>query len=72
MEAYDEDYITIEELFQEELDCLRELYDRLIGAGSQSALQTAENLEHVIRYFESRLDQTTEVYFEPTLNNTIH
>lgn len=64
--------ITIDELYQEELDCLREQYDRLIGLGSDTALQSAENLEHVIRYFEARLHQTTELYIEPTENDTIH
>jgi len=66
------DYITIDELFQEELDVLREQYNRLIGVGSDTALQTAENLEHVIRYFEARIGETTELYIEPTENDTIH
>ena len=56
--------VSVGELFQEELDALREQYDILIDKGTDTSLRAAENLEHVIRYFESRLGQTTELYFE--------
>ena len=66
--------VTVEELFQEELDALREQYDILIGKGTDTSLTAAENLEHVIRYFEARLGQTTELYFEgsPGPDDTLH
>ena len=66
--------VTVAELFQEELDCLREQYDKLIGNGTDQSLRAAENLEHVIRYFEARLGQTTELYFEgsPGPDDTLH
>ena len=66
--------VSVAELFQEELDCLREQYDLLIGKGTEHSLQAAEDLEHVIRYFEARLGQNTELYFEggPGPNDTFH
>lgn len=66
--------VSVGELFQEELDALREQYDILIDKGTDSSLEAAENLEHVIRYFESRLGQTTELYFEgsPGQDDTLH
>jgi len=66
--------VSVAELFQEELDALREQYDILIDKGTDSSLEAAENLEHVIRYFESRLGQTTELYFEgsPGPDDTLH
>lgn len=72
MEQYET--ISVEELFQEELDALREQYDVLIGKGTNTSLQAAENLEHVIRYFEARLGQVTELWVEggPTEEDTIH
>jgi len=56
--------VSVAELFQEELDALRDQYDKLIDRGTDTSLTTAENLEHVIRYFEARLGQTTDLYFE--------
>lgn len=56
--------VTVEQLFQEELDALREQYDTLIEKGTATSLTAAENLEHVIQYFEARLGQQTELYFE--------
>ena len=66
--------VSVAQLFQEELDCLREQYDLLIGKGTNTSLQAAEDLEHVIRYFEARLGQTTELYFEggPGPDDTFH
>ena len=73
MEEYIET-VTVEELFQEELDALREQYDVLIDKGTKTSLTAAENLEHVIRYFEARLGQVTELWVEggPTDEDTIH
>ena len=66
--------VSVAELFQEELDALRDQYDKLIDRGTDSSLTTAENLEHVIRYFEARLGQTTDLYFEgePGPDDTLH
>lgn len=66
--------VSVGELFQEELDALREQYDLLIDKGTDVSLQAAENLEHVIRYFEARLGQTTELYYEgaPGPDDTLH
>ena len=66
--------VSVAELFQEELDALREQYDTLIDKGTNTSLTAAENLEHVIRYFEARLGQTTELYFEgiPGPDDTLH
>ena len=66
--------VSVGELFQEELDALREQYDHLIDKGTVTSLQAAENLEHVIRYFEARLGQTTELYVEggPGPDDTLH
>lgn len=66
--------VSVGELFQEELDALREQYDKLIGRGTDQSLQAAENLEHVIRYFEARLGQTTELYYDggPGPDDTLH
>jgi len=65
--SMDRDYeetISVEQLFQKELEALRDQYDALILKGTPVSLEAAENLEHVIRYFESRLNQTTELYIE--------
>ena len=66
--------ITVEQLFQEELDCLKEQYDNLIDKGTTTSLKAAEDLEHVIRYFEARLGNTTELYVEggPASDDTLH
>ena len=66
--------VSVAELFQEELDALRDQYDKLIDRGTDSSLTTAENLEHAIRYFEARLGQTTDLYFEgePGPDDTLH
>lgn len=66
--------VSVGELFQEELDALREQYDHLIDKGTATSLEAAENLEHVIRYFEARLGQTTELYVEggPGPDDTLH
>jgi len=65
--------ITVQQLFEEELEALRERYDSLIGQGTDANLREAENLEHVIRYFEARLGQTTEVYADgPNPDDTVH
>lgn len=66
--------ISVEQLFQEELDALREQYDILIDKGTNTSLRAAEDLEHVIRYFEARLGQTTELYYEgaPGPDDTLH
>jgi len=66
--------ISVEQLFQEELDCLREQYDILIDKGTSTSLRAAEDLEHVIRYFEARLNQTTELYYagNPGPDDTLH
>ena len=66
--------VSVGELFQEELDCLKEQYDNLIDKGTTTSLKAAEDLEHVIRYFEARLGNTTELYVEggPTSDDTLH
>ena len=66
--------VSVAELLQEELDALRDQYDKLIDRGTDTSLTTAENLEHVIRYFEARLGQTTDLYFEgePGPDDTLH
>ena len=65
--------ITVQQLFEEELEALRERYDSLIGQGTEDNLKEAENLEHVIRYFEARLGQTTSVYADgPNQDDTVH
>ena len=37
--------VSVAELFQEELDALRDQYDKLIDRGTDSSLTTAENLK---------------------------
>ena len=64
--------VSVAQLFQEELDALREQYDHLIEHGSDQALTAAQNLEHVIRYFESRLGQTTEMFVGMEPDETLH
>jgi hypothetical protein len=66
--------VSVAELFQEELDTLQEQYEILIDKGTSTSLLTAERIEHVIEYFEARLGQTTELYFEgrPTKDDTLH
>ena len=64
--------IPVEQLFQEELDALREQYDILIGKGTDNSLRAAEDLEHVIRYFEARLGQIPEQERVPGPDDTLH
>jgi|TARA_B100001094_G_scaffold118529_1_gene114289 hypothetical protein len=66
--------VSVEQLFQEELDALIEQYEVLVNKGTSTSLLTAERIEHVIEYFEARLGQTTELYFEgrPTKDDTLH
>ena len=66
--------VSVAELFQEELDTLQEQYELLVDRGTSASLQTAQRIEHVIEYFEARLGQTTELYFEgrPTKDDTLH
>ena len=65
--------ITVQQLFEEELEALRERYDSLIGQGTDENLKEAENLEHVIRYFEARLGHTTTLHAEgPYPDDTVH
>jgi hypothetical protein len=53
---------------------LIEQYELLVTKGTSTSLLTAERIEHVIEYFEARLGQTTELYFEgrPTKDDTLH
>jgi|TARA_B110000211_G_C13583953_1_gene337477 hypothetical protein len=66
--------VSVYELFQEELDTLQEQYDILIDRNTKTSLLTAESISHVIDYFEARLGQTTELYFQgqPTKDDTLH
>ncbi len=59
--AYEEETVSVEELFEEELAALEYHYNKLVKETSDpGATKAAENLLHVIAYFRVRLGQEEE------------
>lgn len=62
--------ITPQELYREEIELVEEQRSRLIEKGDDHSLKVAEQLEHVIRYFEARIEAMND--YEEHQNRTIH
>jgi hypothetical protein len=51
-----EETVSVEQLFEEELEALEEQHQRLIDENTFQSRQTAQKIEAVIEYFNLRLD----------------
>jgi len=50
------DTVTVQELFEEELEAITYHHDELVKLNTKEALDEAEGLRHVISYFKRRLN----------------
>jgi len=62
--------ITPQELYREEIELVEEQRSRKIEKGDDHSLKVAEQLEHVVKYFEARIEAMNE--YEEHQNRTIH
>ena len=70
-----EETVSVEELYQEELDALESQYERLMQLETESSLRAADTLLHVIAYFRVRLgleEHDLEDVFGADPDRTIH
>ena len=73
--TYEEETVSVEELFEEELAALEYQYNKLIKTESDpGAIKAAESLLHVIAYFRVRLGQEEdfETVYGAYPDRTIH
>jgi hypothetical protein len=72
---YTDEVVSVEELFQEELEVLEHQYDKLTQVSSEESRIAAETLLHVIAYFRVRLgleQNDLEELFGADPDRTIH
>ena len=70
MEEYYET-ITVKQLFEEELEAIKDQHERLIELDTPESREAANSLKHVIRYFKKRLE-LDELYEERGPNDSLH
>jgi len=67
--------VSVEQLYEEELEALEEQHQKLIDENTFESRQTAQKIANVIEYFKVRLgivnETIDEVYGVPK-NNTLH
>jgi hypothetical protein len=72
-----EETVTVEELYQEELDALVEQHKILLEEGGEDNQRIADSLLHVIAYFRARIGaeddfDVAEIYGIIPSDQTIH
>jgi response regulator RpfG family c-di-GMP phosphodiesterase len=67
--------VSVEQLFEEELEALEEQHQRLIDENTFESRHTAQKIANVIEYFKLRLgvsDETMDEVYGYSKNDTLH
>ena len=67
--------VSVEELFQEELEALQAQHEKLIAEGTREGMLIAERLLPVIEYFKARLglaDESLDELYGVPEDHTLH